>query len=69
METFWIDRNGGSHYHIESCPMIKDPHYHYEPVTRRKRRPDKEWGLERIREGGEYYMPCACVLPRRREVE
>jgi hypothetical protein len=66
METFWIDKQGGSHYHREDCPMVKDPQFHYEPITRRKRRPDKEWGLERIREGGKYWIACACVLPRRR---
>lgn len=65
METYWIDKQGGSHYHKETCEMVKDPHYHYEPIIRRWRQIDKHWGLERIREGGKYYMPCACVLPRR----
>jgi len=65
VETYWIDKQGGSHYHKEDCPMIKDPRYHYEPIIRRKRRPDKYWGLERIRVDGKYYMPDACVMERR----
>ena len=66
METYWIDKQGGSHYHKEDCVMIKDPNYHYEPITRSKRRPDRYWGLQRILEDGKYYVPDACVLPRRR---
>lgn len=68
MFTYWIDRQWGSHYHKEDCPMIKDPHYHYEPITRTKpRKIDKNgWGLTRIKEGGEYYVACSCLMPKRR---
>jgi hypothetical protein len=65
METYWIDKQGGNHCHKEDCVMVKDPHYHYEPIIRRKRRPDKYWGLERIREGGKYYIACPCMYPKR----
>jgi hypothetical protein len=65
METYWIDKQGGSHYHKENCEMVKDPHYHYEPIIRRRRKIDKRWRLERIRASGKYYMPCACILSRR----
>lgn len=56
MYTYWIDRKGGSHYHKEGCPMVKDPHYHYEPIFRTKpRKPDNSgWGLTRIREDRKY---------------
>lgn len=66
--TYWIDKQGGSHYHKEDCPMIKDPKYHYKPITRTKpRRPDKHgWGLTRIKEGGQYYMMCPACFGRRR---
>ena len=66
--TCWIDRQGGSHYHKEDCPMVKDPKFHYEPITRTKpRKPEKHgWELTRIREGGKYYMACSCLLPKRR---
>ena len=33
-ETYWIDKQGGSHYHKEDCPMIKDGKY---PLTSRMR--------------------------------
>ena len=67
METYWIDKQGGSHYHKEDCMMIKDPQFHYEPITRRKRRLFKNYDWERIRVDGKYYEPCACVFPRRRK--
>lgn len=69
MYTYWIDRQGGSHYHKEDCPMVKDPHYHYEPITRSLPRIHTldGWGLTRIKEGGKYYMACACLLPKRRK--
>ena len=64
--TYWIDKQGGSHYHKEGCKMI-EPRFHYEPITRTKpRKNDREWGLTRIREDGKYYMPCACMFESRR---
>lgn len=68
--TYWIDKQGGSHYHKEDCEHIRNnPQYHYEPITRTKtRKPDKHgWGLTRIREDGNYYMACpACFGKMRR---
>ena len=64
---YWIDKQGGSHYHKEDCVMVKDPRFHYEPVTRTKpRKRDKQgYTLTRIREDGKYYSPCACMFERR----
>ncbi|KKN59254.1 hypothetical protein LCGC14_0543530 [marine sediment metagenome] len=67
--TYWIDKQGGSHYHKEDCVMVKEPRYHYEPITRtmpRIRNLDG-YGMTRIREGGKYYNPCACMFERRQK--
>ena len=64
--TYWIDKQGGSHYHKEDCPMVKDPKFHYEPITRSLPRflSLDGWGLARIREGGKYYIACSCFLAK-----
>ena len=74
MFTYWIDRKGGSHYHKEDCPMTNpitiEPRYHYEPITRTKpRKKDIDWGLTRIRDGGKYYVACACLFQKRRTIK
>ena len=57
LEIYWIDRQGGRHYHKKDCQMVTGyPHYNYEPIKRRKRRIPSY--LTRIREGGKYYNPC-----------
>ena len=38
--------------------MVKDPRFHYEPIQRRERRPDKYWGLERIRDYPDCFQDC-----------
>jgi len=64
--TYWIDKQGGSHYHKEDCNMVKEPQYHYAPITRTKpRKKDRTWGLTPIKESGRYYYPCACMFKRR----
>lgn len=66
--TYWIDRQGGRHYHKEDCAMVRDPNYHYEPIIRTKDREfDREWGLTRIRESGKYYVAdFGCFGERRK---
>jgi hypothetical protein len=63
----WIDKQGGSHYHKSDCEMVKDPHFHYEPIKR----------LAKFNRGIVYprfivvdkkmYYPCACVSEKRGE--
>jgi hypothetical protein len=24
IKVFWVDKNGGSHYHLPDCPMVKN---------------------------------------------
>ena len=69
MYTYWIDKQGGSHYHRKDCWMVIQPQYHYEPITRAEpRKRDGYYGLTRIREDGKYYNPCACMFKKRRGI-
>ena len=62
METYWIDKQGGQHYHKETCPMVQDTRFSYESIRRRKRLEDEVWRFKRIREQGKYYRPCpGCI--------
>ncbi len=64
--TYWINKQGGLHYHKEDCQMTKDPKFHYEPITRSLPRIRNFMGvLTRIREGGKYYMACSCFFGKR----
>lgn len=59
MRVYYIDRNGGSHFHLRDCPMIQDPKFHYEAITRSKPHLSH---LSRILDNGKYYIACpACI--------
>ena len=63
----WIDKQGGSHYHLYDCVMRADPMFHYEPVEKRLR-PYTEFGRRMyhdIRVDGKTYRMCDCMIGER----
>ena len=59
--TVWIDKQGGSHYHHDFCPMVKEPRYHYEPIKRRMKFNYNIVYPNYIVVDNKMYNPCACI--------
>lgn len=59
---YWIDRKGGSHFHVKRCTMLDGSDRRYEPVVRTKQRKSPYSVIE---DGGKVYIPCACILGKR----
>jgi hypothetical protein len=59
MPIYYIDKEGGRHYHKKGCPMTLEPRYHYEAIFRTKtRQRNLNWGFTRIRLNGRFFIPC-----------
>ena len=67
MVRYYIDRQGGMHYHRRDCVTLKTQSRH-ESILRSARKTNSKGNLDKIVEGGRSYIPCpACFGGRSRE--
>jgi hypothetical protein len=69
IKVFWVDKNGGSHYHLPDCPMVKNIAVglksgetvgsHYEPLKRKVNKNRLYPAF--ITVDKKIYIPCFCV--------